>query len=165
MNIFFLDRDPKLAAKYHCDQHVVKMAIEYAQLLSTALVLTGSTTNEYVYKATHSNHPCALWARSSFEHWKWLWLLGHHVGNEYTKRYGKIHKSTRVLRNLPVPNNIADFGWHDPPQAMPDEYKDDDTVKAYRDYYLCDKSRFCRWNHSSTPYWWEEKACTHTIHT
>ena len=36
MNIFYLDRDAKLAAQYHCDKHVVKMIIEYAQLMSTA---------------------------------------------------------------------------------------------------------------------------------
>ena len=36
MNIFYLDENPKKCAKYHCDKHVVKMIIEYAQLLSTA---------------------------------------------------------------------------------------------------------------------------------
>lgn len=37
MNIFFLDNDPKLAATYHNDKHAVKMILESAQLLSTAL--------------------------------------------------------------------------------------------------------------------------------
>ena len=36
MNIFYLDTDPELSAKYHCDKHVVKMILEYGQLLSTA---------------------------------------------------------------------------------------------------------------------------------
>jgi len=36
MNVFYLDRDPVTAAKMHCDKHVVKMIIEYAQLMSTA---------------------------------------------------------------------------------------------------------------------------------
>jgi hypothetical protein len=36
MNIFFLDTNPALCAKAHCDKHVVKMILEYAQLLSTA---------------------------------------------------------------------------------------------------------------------------------
>lgn len=156
MNIFFLDRDPRLAAQYHCDQHVVKMAVEYAQLLSTALHLTNNPLNEYVYRPTHANHPCAVWARQSLQHWRWLWLLGHHVGNEYTRRYGKIHKSTRVLRCLPYPINLSDDGWIDPPQAMPEEYKQLDTVSAYRVFYMFDKVRFCRWNHSEPPYWWWE---------
>ena len=36
MNIFYLDKDPKRCAEMHCDKHVVKMSLEYAQLLSTA---------------------------------------------------------------------------------------------------------------------------------
>lgn len=36
VNIFYLDRDPMLAAQAHCDRHVVKMILETAQLLSTA---------------------------------------------------------------------------------------------------------------------------------
>lgn len=36
MNIFVLSPDPLVAAEQHCDKHVVKMIIEYAQLLSTA---------------------------------------------------------------------------------------------------------------------------------
>ena len=36
MNIFYLDTNPALCAEYHCDKHVLKMIIEYAQLLSTA---------------------------------------------------------------------------------------------------------------------------------
>lgn len=156
MNIFVLDKDPKTAAAWHCDQHVVKMAIEYAQILSTALHTTNSTLNDYVYRSTHAKHPCTIWATESLQHWEWLWRLGHNVGNEYTRRYGKIHKSTRVLRNLPVPDALPDLGWlRDQPQAMPDEYKHGDVVHAYRNFYLHDKARFARWNHSDHPPWWK----------
>lgn len=37
MNIFALDEDPIKAAQYHCDKHIVKMATEYCQILSTSL--------------------------------------------------------------------------------------------------------------------------------
>ena len=47
MNVFFLDKDPKLASEYHCDKHVVKMLIEYAQLMSTAHRVMYGTKNEY----------------------------------------------------------------------------------------------------------------------
>ena len=36
MNIFYLDKDPKKAAEYSCDKHVVKMILESAQMLCTA---------------------------------------------------------------------------------------------------------------------------------
>lgn len=36
MNIFVLHQNPYEAARQHCDKHVVKMILEYGQLLSTA---------------------------------------------------------------------------------------------------------------------------------
>ena len=36
MNIFYLDNDVDVCAQMHVDKHVVKMILEYAQLLSTA---------------------------------------------------------------------------------------------------------------------------------
>ena len=36
MNLFYLSKDPTECATLHCDKHVVKMIIEYAQLMSTA---------------------------------------------------------------------------------------------------------------------------------
>lgn len=157
MNIFVLDKNPEQAAKWHCDRHVCKMAIEYAQILSTVLHITNSKLNEFVYKPTHMSHPCTIWAGESLSHWEWLWKLGHHVGNEYTRRYGKIHKSTRVLRCLPIPDKLLDLGWlRDQPQAMPRKFKSDDVVQAYRNFYLYDKVKFATWNKTETPSWWHK---------
>lgn len=36
MNIFVLDKDPRVAARDQCDKHIVKMVLEYAQMLSSA---------------------------------------------------------------------------------------------------------------------------------
>ena len=36
MNIFFLNEDSRMCAQAHCDKHVVKMILEYAQMMSTA---------------------------------------------------------------------------------------------------------------------------------
>ena len=52
MNVFYLDPDPVKCAKMHVDKHVVKMIVEYAQLLSTAhrmldaVEYTGLSKNE-----------------------------------------------------------------------------------------------------------------------
>ena len=35
MNIFYLDKDPVIAAQLSCDKHVVKMILESAQMLCT----------------------------------------------------------------------------------------------------------------------------------
>jgi len=47
VNIFYLHRDVDTCAEMHNDKHVVKMILEYAQLLSTAhRVLDGE---EHIY--------------------------------------------------------------------------------------------------------------------
>ena len=60
MNIFYLDRDPKIAAEMHCDKHVVKMILESAQMMRTAhRVLDGDTYADKIkfYKMAYKNHP------------------------------------------------------------------------------------------------------------
>jgi hypothetical protein len=126
MNIFFLDADPAIAAAYHCDKHVSKMIVEYAQLLSTAhRMLDGHASigvsksgrkqmqwahpiedfDDLLYKVTHANHPSALWVRESASNYIWLYRLFDELCREYTKRYKKIHatqtKLYHVLSHLP----------------------------------------------------------------
>ena len=36
---------------------------------------------------------------------------------------------------------------------MPDQYKGEDTVKAYRDYYLGEKMGFAAWKNTEAPSW------------
>jgi|MDSW01.2.fsa_nt_gb hypothetical protein len=53
MNIFYLDSNYEQAARWHCDEHVRKMMVEYAQLLSTAhRVLDGTpcTVSKWCYR-------------------------------------------------------------------------------------------------------------------
>ena len=138
MNIFYLDKNPKLCAQYHVDRHVVKMILETAQLLSTAHWLTGG---EGPYRATHKNHPSAIWARSNKSNYNWLCKLGLELCEEYTYRYGKVHLSIqKCLKALEVaPINMPTKLFEQPPQCMPDEYKDKCSVKAYWNYYIGEK--------------------------
>ena len=135
MNIFYLDRDPREAARLQCDRHVVKMILETAQLLSTAH--NEIDGGQIAYKTTHKNHPSAVWTRSSLDHY--LWLRSHlmALGREYTKRYGKVHKTieTHSQSLLEPPRGISRVGFTDPPQCMPDECKSSDAVVAYQTYY------------------------------
>lgn len=48
MNIFVLDLNPFVAAQQHCDKHVVKMILEYGQMLSTAHRLKDGRHTEWV---------------------------------------------------------------------------------------------------------------------
>ena len=66
MNIFYLDRDPELAAIYQYNKHVVKMILESAQMLCTAHHCYGDAEQKanVPYKQAHLNHPSTIWARS-----------------------------------------------------------------------------------------------------
>lgn len=135
MNIFFLSVCAILSAVLQCDKHVVKMILETAQLLSTAhFELDGESP---AYKPTHKNHPSAVWVRQSSGNYLWLHAHLLALGEEYTKRYGKVHKTiaehAEALSRLPV--NIPQGEFFEPPQCMPDECKRDDTVLAYQVYY------------------------------
>lgn len=154
MNIFFLDRDIHKCVEYHCDKHVVKMILEYAQLLCSVHHMTGTGT-EQMYKLTHKNHPDAIWARQSTENYAYLISLATLLGEEYTFRYGKVHKSIGVIESLPYPE-LPDAAFTEPPKCVHDDFKEiGDTVEAYRRYYIRDKGHFCTWSRRLVPGWFQ----------
>lgn len=155
MNIFALDQDPKLAAQFLIDKHVVKMCLETAQLLSTYCHIK-SIKIDSIYKPTHVNHPCSIWLRKSTANVSWLIHHGKAIGEEYSFRYSKIHKSSLVIAN--ISNHLTDleeYNSHTPfALAMPDQYKKCDCIDSYRAYYLGEKKQMASWKKREVPYWW-----------
>jgi len=153
MNIFLLDTDTKKCAQYHCDKHITKMCVEYAQLLCGVHWVQGS---EAPYKLSHKNHPCAIWSRESLSNYLYLCDLGLELCKEYTYRYGKRHKSQDVIEwcvtNKP---NICDKEFTEPARAMPNEYKVDSVVESYRNYYIGEKSKIAVWKNREMPEWFK----------
>lgn len=141
MNIFYIHTSPYTSAKAMSDKHVVKMILESAQLLSTAHHLLNSQNAPLLYKPTHSKHPSAVWVRQSKAHYDWLYQHFIALCEEYTKRYGKVHGTDTKLRKLLAtpPINLLDNGFVPPPCAMPDEYKDGNSLSSYRKYYEAKK--------------------------
>lgn len=91
MNIFVTGPCPHQCALVLDDKRVVKMVLESAQLLSTAIHCCGG---QGPYRPTHVMHPCSLWARKTNGNYNWL--LNHFLAlfEEYTYRYGRMHKSS-----------------------------------------------------------------------
>ena len=141
MNIFYLDKDPVKAAKMQYNKHVVKMILESAQMLCTAHHCIMGSDADVPYKSAHKNHPSTIWARQSAQNYAWLYHHMMALGAEYTKRYGKKHLSiTKCEDKLAIlPGGILETGFEQPPQCMPDEYKDKCSVKAYWNYYIGEK--------------------------
>lgn len=154
MNIFVLHSDPWVAAAHHCDKHVVKMILETAQMLSAAHHLYPTGKNLPLYKKTHVNHPCTQWCIKSLSNYQWLAKLGVALCEEYTYRYGKVHKSANLISQLyNTPANISDVGLTPMALAMPDEFKTNDPVVSYRLYYIQKKLPFCKYTRRPIPYW------------
>ena len=148
MNIFYLHKDPAEAAKLQYNKHVVKMILESAQMLCTAHhEIMGDDAN-VPYKRAHVNHPSTVWARRSAQNYVWLYDHFVALAQEYKKRYGKDHlsytKCEPYLRFLP--GGLPYTGFTQPPQAMPDEYKDECSLQAYWNYYINDKKHIANPN-------------------
>lgn len=182
MNIFFLDKDPAVCAKMHVDKHVVKMVIEYAQLLSTAHriidgdMYIGKTTlgrnikrwrhpdpvlENILYKASHIGHPSQKWCMENEDNYQWLASLWVELCKEYTYRYGKVHmtqhKLDGILQNSP--KNLKSGVWRQPPPAMshyPECIVEGDSIASYHNYYVAAKKSFAIWSKRGTPVWFSE---------
>ena len=158
MNIFYIDSDPNTAARAMTDKHCVKMILESAQLLSTAhRVLDGTPTTRFsksgarlkrydhpwpIYKATHINHPSAVWVRESASNYEWLYSHFLALCVEYTRRYDKVHKSFRELSEYlsQLPANIPHIGPTPVKLAITDKkWHRDCPVASYRAYYVGEK--------------------------
>ena len=160
MNIFVLDLDPVRAAQYQHDRHVVKMVLESAQILCTVAHIYGRTFPGQ-YKPTHARHPCVLWAGAATANWQWLYGHALALSNEYTHRYGKQHRSRAVINAAWEPllfcRDIPNESCTPFAQAMPEQYRQDDAVSAYRAYYIGEKIANARWTRRAVPAWITEK--------
>lgn len=175
MNIFYLDSKPSQAAIYHHDKHVVKMILETAQLLSTVHRFThgkqyttlskndrkikrwgheNDKLDLVLYKSTHVNHPSCVWARHNINNYNWLCELGLELCKEYTYRYKKKHKTEDILRVLfKYKPSLPDKEFTDPTPAMNDEFKLNDSLNSYRNYYVKTKIDNAVWTKRSKPFW------------
>ena len=177
MNIFYLHEDPIQNAKWHIDKHIVKMPIEYAQLMSTAhrildgTMYWGKTKNnrkikrwylhderqDVLYKASHVNHPSAVWVRESITNYFQMYKLYMATLAEFTNRYGKIHGASKPsLMLMRPPKNIPPKVGTEMPQAMPEYCKvKGNPIQAYRNYYINEKKRFATWKNKEIPQWFK----------
>lgn len=155
MNIFVLDPDIATCARYHADQHVVKMILEGTQMLCTVLNAHGIETP---YRSTHRKHPCVVWAGRSLSNWNWLRDLTLGLNDEFLYRFrgSSDHRSAAVARGLPPPP-LNDRGLTEFAQAMPLRFRvPGDAVQAYRNFYVGEKSAFARWTRRRAPKWYRD---------
>lgn len=163
MNIFVLSTDPEAAAREQCDRHVVKMILESAQMLCT---IRNEQGLDSPYKSFNPKHPCTIWTGATAANYEWLIEHALFLCDEYTQRYGKIHKSQSIIEMCLEGMGSITFpgeGLLPFAQCMPEEYKDPDPVVAYRRFYVKEKAYFAQWKKRphSEPAWFTEGVMEH----
>ena len=158
MNLFILSLIQKEIAEYMMDKHVSKILLEAVQMLCTAKRVVDpndTETNNKLYKLAHKNHPVTIWCRTSQANYVWTLDLIEELHNEWRYRYDhpntKIHKSyliAQILKdNIPEASKFEKQSLTPFALAMPDQYKSNDAVESYRNYYMSvEKQKIASWN-------------------
>ena len=164
MNLFILSWIQREIAECMMDKHVAKILLEAVQMLCSAkrILDPDDKINDKLYKLAHKNHPVTIWCRTSRENFIWTLDLIEELHKEWKYRYGhpetKMHKSYLVALILRenIPTNFPEEGLTTFALAMPDEYKGEDPIEAYRKYYMSpDKQRIASWKKKrSKPDWY-----------
>ena len=162
MNRFIIEQTPHEIAKSLCDQHIVKMPLEEAQMLCTTLWHHAPDYAEEhnLYKPVHQKHPCTLWAMENRSNYIFAFCLYDCMLSEYSRRYKKIHGAIKHFTPLWEGRKFLPDGKMTPhPQWFSghDDLKTDEffPIEAYRAFYKVDKLKFARYKYTEKPQWLE----------
>tara|TARA_R100000951_G_scaffold9424_1_gene8352 strand:+ start:368 stop:829 length:462 start_codon:yes stop_codon:yes gene_type:complete len=145
----------------YCDKHSPKMVVELLQQLGSAVIRHGATPDMMPLtkkgtplKGGYHRHPCTIWCGDSRANYVWATLHAIELCEEYTRRFGKTHFCEKGILQLVYMAHLIPEGELTPfAQAMPDEYRNDDAVVAYRAYYH--SKQFAKWDKGTpAPNWW-----------
>lgn len=172
MNIFITSPCAMISAQSLDDLRLNKMILETAQLLSgAARLLFGLTEKDIpeLYKLTHKNHPCSIWARKNKHNFIWLLNHFHYLAQEKLFRSGVQHLSytklytplmAYVVNNYTVDevetycrnNPVFDFNCTDF-KAMPvhDAYRKQMLKKWHDDAFVAHRKPM--WRKRGCPDW------------
>jgi hypothetical protein len=96
INIYVIDTDPTLCARYLDDRRLETMTMVTARILCTVARERRWSNDERLYKSSGKNHPCVLWAHSP-GNYSWLYNYFKAQLKEYKHRFDKDHKSIEIL--------------------------------------------------------------------
>ena len=161
MNIFAIEGDNNnvdwiKSAQSQDNYRVVKMILESCQMLCTTL-------NEQVgnqvtpYRSTHKSHPSTKWVRASSANFEMLVEHTMAMLEEYTERFGKVHKCAGVLEKCIEIYDPSLFPSLEPtklPLAMPYEFQSEDIIESYRKFYASKPK--IRYPKNKVPGWFKE---------
>lgn len=156
MNIFAVSYNTKECAVALDDKRLVKMVLETAQMLSTAMYAHSVSGP---YKPTHKNHPCTIWVGASQGNYQWTISLFTELLQEYTYRYNRQHKCRELYGIFDAFSKytLTDGGGRTD-FANCTIYKEiSDPINAYRKYLIYkwdNDKRAPKWTNREPPDWY-----------
>lgn len=172
MNIFILAQgrtgvDWGRSAKYLDNKRINKMAVETAQIMSTVIQEFGIEIPDLdyykIYKPTHSNHPCVIWAKLNWYNWDALHGYLHKLLHEIARRFNKTPKVSELFPEFTIFRNNSHgaecwptrtSGITPPPLCMPEEFRGNNLVTSYRRYYASKENIY--YDLEDVPEWFVE---------
>jgi len=161
MNLFILDSNPEISARYHVDKHILKMPTETAQMVSFVYhdtELWDAHIPDFImgFSKTHYKHPCSIWMRQSLENFIYACQLGMELYKEYQFRYNKPEKHQRAREifefALTNPPKLPKIGLTPFAQAMDDQFiRFTCPIQNYREYYKEGKKHLHSWKNREIP--------------
>ena len=157
MNLFILSLIQREIAHFMMDKHVSKILLEAVQMLCSAKLILDpdDIINTKIYKLAHKNHPVTIWCRTSKANFVWVLELIEELHKEWRFRYKhpktEFHKSYLIAlmlkENIPSDNKFEKQELTPFALAMPIQFKSEDPVKSYRNYYMSEeKQKIATWN-------------------
>jgi hypothetical protein len=155
VNIFYLDLDPKVAAKMHCDLDTKEQcAVTIMAMLNAHSIREDKTPTGYGI-----NGGWTAWVNSSRENYLWAWRHAKQLSEEYTKRYSDVLEDAIHLDKLRnFPKGIESNGEEKPYLNMPNAFKHSNCEAAYRRYYRsqANKRKMFWLRGTYVPDWWKD---------
>lgn len=165
MNIFATNICPIISAHNLDDKRLIKMVLESAQLLSTAIFLNSNIIHHDIYKPTHQKHPCTIWTSLNIANWDWLFVHFQSLCQEYTFRYNRKHKTEQLIltlarysKYLPKSKKITPFPNCTKSQILLVDFTNITDIHEAYQKYLITKWRYDqiipKWTNRSPPWWY-----------
>lgn len=143
------------------------MLIESCQLLAVAYPLDRLAQYDVPRSQSgkprrHFNpkHGCCRWIVASKANWDWVLKHAAALAAEYRHRFGRTHFCEGFVQWCRTnPPELCDVGLTPPYLAMDEEYKRNNFVEAYRNYYRLAKKvnkrgqSMFKWTRREQPSW------------
>jgi hypothetical protein len=174
--IYYLNKDPVLCAREHCDEHVKTQCFDIGMLLS--YMYRCHRDDEDVCKVLYSpnmntNVAHYYWIREAKTNYKWLYSLWEELFKEHLLRFNKSHISFPLLALLKDFNPGVKYGIHvntkafstPPCHNVPAKYQQDNNRKpcgldinrsalnSYRNWYINEFAQEDKYTNRELPKW------------